>query len=125
MDVISKMTNNDYVDEDPFVLGAEGLPVESINNFLMMGGLLEGEIDIAVPDQFISKAWSNVETPQKARFCKFTLQNMSGINNGETLQFNTGQGCIIKSEIFIQMLDQVEKLTIWRYRFRRIDCQCA
>jgi len=104
------MVNNDYVDEDPFVLKGEGLPVESINNFLLMGGLLEGEIDIKVPDRFSNQIWSNVEAQQKARFCKFTLQNMSGINSGGTLQFNNGQGCIIKSEIFIQMLDQVEKL---------------
>jgi len=106
------MVNSDYVDGDPFVLKGEGLPVESINNFLMMGGLLEGEIDIKIPDLFSDKTWSNLETPQKARFCKFTLQNMTGTNNGGTLTFNSGQGCIIKTEIFIQMLDQIEKLQI-------------
>ncbi|UTB32027.1 MAG: hypothetical protein NKF70_11060 [Methanobacterium sp. ERen5] len=106
------MTNEDYVDEDPFVLGAEGLPVESINNFLLMGGLLEGKMDIKVPERFKSQAWDNLETPQKARFCKFTLQNMSGTNNGGTLQFANGQGCIIKSEIFMQMLDQISQLKI-------------
>lgn len=37
---------------------------------------------------------------------------MSGTNNGGTLTFNPGQCCIIKTEIFIQMLDQVEKLQI-------------
>lgn len=112
MDVINKMTNEDYVDGDPFVMKGEGLPVESINNFLMMGGLLEGEIDIKVPNQFSNQAWSNLETPQKARFCKFTLQNMTGTNNGGTLSFTSGQSCIIKAEIFIQMLDQIDKLQI-------------
>ena len=92
------MVNNDYVDEDPFVLKGEGLPVESINNFLMMGGILEGEIDIKVPDRFSNQIWSNVEAQQKARFCKFTLQNMSGTNNGGTLTFTQGQSCIIKAE---------------------------
>jgi microcystin-dependent protein len=106
------MVNEDYVDGDPFVMKGEGLPVESINNFLMIAGLLESEMDIKLPDRFETQIWSALETPQKARFCKFTLQNMSGTNNGGTLTFANGQGCIIKSEIFMQLLNQVSQLKI-------------
>lgn len=104
------MANENYKDEDPFLMLGEGVPVESLNLFVLMGGLLDGWVDISIPGKLHEGIWNSDETPQKAYFCKFTLQNMTGTNNGTSLVFNTGQGCIIKSEIFLQMLDQVEKL---------------
>jgi hypothetical protein len=104
------MVNPDYVDGNPFVLKGEGLPVESINNFILLGGSLEGSVDVVAPSNFNNEEWSNQETPQKALFCNFTLQNMSGTNNNTSLNFNNGQGCIIKSEIFLQLLDKVSKI---------------
>ena len=104
------MVNENYKDEDPFVMLGEGITAESLNLFVLMGGLLDGWVDISIPSKLHYGAWNSDETPQKAYFCKFTLQNMTGTNNGTSLVFNTGQGCIIKSEIFLQMLDQVEKL---------------
>ena len=104
------MVNPDYVDGNPFVLKGEGLPVESINNFILLGGSLEGSVDVVAPTNFENEEWSNQETPQKALFCKFTLQNMSGINNNSSLEFSNGQGCVIKSEIFLQLLEKVSKI---------------
>jgi len=106
------MVNVNYIDEDPFIQKYEGLPVESLNLFIMMGGLLEGTIDVNAPEDFRKKGWDREETPQRARFCKFTLANMSGTNNTSTLKFNSGQKAVIKVEIFMQMLDKVEKLNI-------------
>lgn len=104
------MANEDYRSGDPFVMKGEGLPVESLNNFILTGGLFLGHGGVEVPEHFKNGVWNSQETPQKARFCKFTLQNMTGTNNGQTLQFNTGEGCVIKAEIFLQMLEKVEKI---------------
>jgi len=106
------MVNVNYIKEDPFLQKYEGLPVESLNLFIMMGGLLEGTIDVNVSEHFRKSGWDREETPQRARFCKFTLTNMSGTNNGSTLNFDSGQKAVIKVEIFMQMLDKVEKLNI-------------
>lgn len=105
--------NENYVDEDPFHHKGEGSLVESLNQFIMMGGLLEGTIDVTVPSQFRGKkSWDTYETPQKARFCKFILSNMSGTNNGSSLKFNSGQKALIKVEIYIQILDKITDLQI-------------
>ncbi|MDR3062558.1 MAG: hypothetical protein LBU40_00275 [Methanobrevibacter sp.] len=104
--------NKDYIDEDPFIHKGEGVPAESLNNFILLGGLLEGSINVTVPEHFINKIWSIDETPQRARFCKFTLSNMTGTNNKSNLTFNNSQHAIIKVEIFMQMLDVIKKLKL-------------
>lgn len=104
--------NENYIDEDPFIHKGEGVPGESLNNFIMLGGLLEGTIDVRVPEDFRDKSWSINETPKRARFCKFTLANMQGINNSTNLKFRNGQSAIIKVEIFMQMLNLINRLNI-------------
>ncbi len=106
------MVNEDYIDEDPFVHKYEGLPVESLNLFILMGGLLEGMIDVNVPEHFKKKVWDSDEIARRARFCKFTLANMKGENTGDTLVFNKDQTAIIKVEIFMQMLDKITRLEL-------------
>jgi hypothetical protein len=104
--------NKNYINGNPFIMKEEGLPVESVNLFIMMGGLLEGTIDVNVPEHFQDGVWFFDEVPQKARFCKFALANMSGENNNNSLKFNTDQGALIQVQIFMQLLDRIETLEI-------------
>jgi hypothetical protein len=105
--------NENYIKDDPFTHKPHGIQVESLNLFIMMGGLLEGTIDVSVPGQFRKKkSWDNNETPQEVRFCKFILSNMSGTNRGDTLHFNRGQKAVIKVEHYMQLLDRITDLKI-------------
>lgn len=86
----------------------EGVPVESLNTFILTGGALSAQGKVTVPTHFKDGVWSATTTPQKARFTKFTLDNMTGTNNGNSLTFNSGKGCVIKAEIFLQLLEKID-----------------